>query len=401
MTATEAAVERCLEVVARAEERVRAWVWLDAVEARRHAAGRPDEGPLAGVVVGVKDVYDTIDMPTQRGTPIYADRMAGEDAAAVALLRAAGGFVLGKTVTAELAGFSPGATRNPHRLAHTPGGSSSGSAAAVAAGMADLALGTQTAGSVIRPASYCGVLGFKPTFGSVSVAGLKLFAPSLDTVGWFARDVDTIDAARVALTGATPQAPFDAAPSVAFVRTDVWASAAADAQRAVVEAAALAGATERALPDSCVGLIDQQPIVQAYEGARSFAWEHHERRDALSEGMLGILDWGAGLGPDRRQAVLDRARAVDLDELFGDADVILTLSADGEAPEGLGSTGHPRFARLWTLLGVPTISVPGMTGDTGLPIGVQLVARRGYDARLLGAAAWLADRLPAPVPPQL
>lgn len=399
MGATRDALERCTDAIDAREADVAAWAHLDLDDARsRASAGSSPEGPLAGVMLGVKDVFDTAEMPTERGTPIYAGRRPSADAAAVAMLRTAGAFLLGKTVTAELAGFTPGPTRNPHRLTHTPGGSSSGSAAAVAAKMADLALGTQTAGSVTRPASYCGVFGFKPTFGSVSTAGVLMYAQSLDTVGWFARDVGTIDAARVALTDAAHMAALERPPRLAVVRTDHWHNASPDAQAALgaaSAAAAAAGAEVRdvELPASCLGLIDEQAIVQAYEGARSFAWEHRERRDLLSAGMLEILDWGASLTLAERDAVVDRARAVDLDEVFGDADATLTLSADGEAPEGLASTGHPRFARLWTLLGLPSISVPGLTGATGLPIGVQLVGRHRHDAHVLSVAAWLAPLL--------
>jgi Asp-tRNA(Asn)/Glu-tRNA(Gln) amidotransferase A subunit family amidase len=404
-----AAVERALEVVDEWEPTVHAFVHLDPDRARAEARTLAARGgPLAGLALGVKDIFDTADQPTEYGSPIYAGHRPRADAAAVALLRAAGATALGKTVTTELAVFHPGPTGNPHRVTHTPGGSSSGSAAAVACGMVDVALGTQTAGSVIRPASYCGVLGFKPTFGSVATAGVKPVAPSLDTVGWFAREVALLDRVRVALTGRRPALlPRDTAPYLALVRTARWDDASDDGRVAVEEAARLAsavGATvvDRALPEPFDLLAADQPVVMACELARSFAWEWHHHRDRLSRSLQDLIERGLATDPDahddvRARAALARA-AVD-DEVFGDADALLTLSATGEAPEGLTSTGDPRFARLWTLLGLPTVSVPGLTGATGLPVGVQLVGRAGRDASLLATAEWLARVLPtAPAP---
>jgi Asp-tRNA(Asn)/Glu-tRNA(Gln) amidotransferase A subunit family amidase len=405
------AVERALAVVGKWEPSVHAFAHLDPALARLQAqqcAGRPDTPPRRGLVLGVKDVFDTADQPTEYGSPIYAGHRPRADAAVVAMLRVAGATLLGKTVTTELAVYHPGPTANPHRVAHTPGGSSSGSAAAVACGMVDVALGTQTAGSVIRPAAYCGVLGFKPTFGTVATAGVKPVAPSLDTVGWFARDVATLDALRVALTGRRPASlTGDTAPRLALVRTGRWAHAADDARAAVEEAARLAsaaGATvvEVALPDAFDRLAADQPTVMAYELARSFAWEWFHHRDRLSTSLQDLIARGLATDPDDYDDVRARAalaRATVGDEVFGDADALLTLSVAGEAPAGLASTGDPQFARLWTLLGLPAVSVPGLTGATGLPVGVQLVGRANRDADLLGTAGWLARVLPtAPVP---
>src|SRR5258708_2483705 len=234
-----AAVERALRAVEERELEVRAWAWLDAGRAQAEAAAieRRGGGPLRGVVLGVKDVFDTWDQPTECGTPIFAGRRPSADAATVALLRAAGAVCLGKTATADLASFSPGPTTNPHRAAHARGGSSMGSAAAVACGMADVALGTQTAGSVTRPASFCGVFGFKPTFGTVSPAGVKLFAPSLDTVGWFARTPELLDAVRVCLTGRPPAAPLTGPPRIGVLRTEQWPPSGPEDPPAVPETA--------------------------------------------------------------------------------------------------------------------------------------------------------------------
>ena len=324
--------------------------------------------------------------------------------------RAAGAAVLGKTVTTEFAVFHPGPTGNPHRITHTPGGSSSGSAAAVACTMVDVALGTQTAGSVIRPASFCGVLGFKPTFGTVATAGVKAVAPSLDTIGWFARDVAPLDALRVVLTGRRPASlERGTPPRLALVRTARWDDSSDDDGRIAVEEAArlasAAGATvvDTALPELFDALAADHPVVMGYEVARSFAWEWHNRRDQLSSSFQDLVGRGLAIDPDvyddvRARATLARPTAR---EVFGDADALLTLAAAGEAPSGLASTGDPQFARLWTLLGLPAISVPGLTGASGLPVGVQLVGRYGHDAELLDIAAWFTRVLPTASAPVL
>lgn len=395
-------IRRCVDAIEAWEERVHAWV---SVDPDRAAATPAIAGPLAGLVFGVKDVFDTADFPTEYGCRLYEGHRPAADAGVVALVRAAGGIVLGKTVTAELATYHPGPTANPHRVTHTPGGSSSGSAAAVATGMADVAFGTQTAGSLVRPASFCGVFGFKPTFGTVTVSGVKLVAPSLDTVGWMARDVATIDEVRRVLTGGPPARGHHADPiRIALVRPDEWDLAGADAQRAVEDAAVRAAAggaivSEPGWPSAFDGLASEHPVLMAFEAARSLAFEHRFHPDQLSAELVGMLDWGASVDPGEVVHIRRRARAVDVETLFGGADVLLTLAVRGEAPEGLEATGDPRFARLWTLLGLPAITVPGQTGATGLPIGVQLVARRYDDARLLDAAAWLAGVLPRPLAP--
>lgn len=393
-------IERALEAIDALDRDLHAFAFVDP-DLARFAARTAPGGPLHGVPVGIKDVFDTADQPTEYGSPIYRGHRPRADAATVALLRAAGAVVVGKTVTAELAWFTPGPTVNPHRATHTPGGSSSGSAAAVAAGLVDLALGTQTAGSVIRPASFCGVFGYKPTFGVVPTAGVKPAAPSLDTVGWFARDVALVAAAfRVLARRADRVEGIDGRPGqlrFALVRTEQWADAEPDARRAVEDAARAVGAAERDLPAPLVGLAAVQPVVQAYEGARALAWERLAQPDGLSDGLRRILDWGDAIAPDEYDAVLRRARQArddgSLDALFGDADVLVTLAVPGEAPSGLHATGDPRFCRLWTLLGLPALSVPGLGGDTGMPIGVQLVARPHADASLLAAGHVMAEAI--------
>jgi Asp-tRNA(Asn)/Glu-tRNA(Gln) amidotransferase A subunit family amidase len=392
-----AGVEGALERIAQLESSIHAFAYLDGSRAR-HEASRAPAGPLGGLTVGVKDIFDTADQPTEYGSPIYRGHRPRADAAAVSMLRQAGAVVIGKTVTAELALLSPGPTTNPHRMTHTPGGSSSGSAAAVATAMVDLALGTQTAGSVIRPASFCGVFGYKPTFGVVPTAGVKQVAPSLDTVGVLASDLSILDRARLVLTGGEP-AKRAGSFNFALVRSEHWDSLLADGRAAIEVAASVTGAAERQLPDELVGLSAQQQILQNYEGNRSLAWERAAHAGELSEALRRVLEEGARVSPQQYRAVrqrVARARVSEVTEaLFGDADVVLTPAVLGEAPEGLSSTGDPRCCRLWTLLGYPTLSVPGLVGATGMPIGVQLVARPHEDASLIGAGYLVADMIAA------
>ena len=399
------AVEAALATVARFEPTVKAWAFLDPERARREAAviDRREARPLSGLVAGVKDNFDTADQPTGYGSKIFAGHQPPTDASAVALLRAAGAVCLGKTVSSELAYSCPGPTTNPHRPTHTPGGSSMGSAAAVAAGMADFALGTQTAGSVLRPASYCGVYGFKPTFGSVSTAGVKPFAPSLDTVGWLARDPALLDLVRGQLTGRPPAPPVTAPPTIGLLRTEQWAACSLDSQRAVEWAADIAQAlgarvTQLAMPPALDGLAERHRIVMAYEGARALAWEHLTRRDDLSAALLELLDFGQKVSPDEVDAVNARRRAAQdaCAGLFQRCDAILTPLVPGEAPAGLSSTGDSSFNRLWTLLGLPAAAIPATTGTTGLPVGAQLVGAAGDDGRLLAITSWLAGHRVVP-----
>ena len=407
------AVEAALAIVEQLEGDVHAWAYLDPAWARAEAdradrSGRAG-GPLSGLVLGVKDIFDTAELPTAYGSPIYDGHQPRADAAVVALARGAGAAMLGKTVTAELACYHPGPTANPHRLTHTPGGSSSGSAAAVAAGMCNIAFGTQTAGSVIRPASFCGVYGFKPTFGSVPVAGTKLLSPSLDTVGWFARRAADLEAVRHVVSGRSGRPPSATGGvgsrrplRLGFARTDQWDDAAGDCRRAVEHAAGRAadgGATVVTVEtDGALrGLSRHQPSVQLYETARNLAWESTTSEELLSPHLRDLIRRGWALASedyDRalRQAAAGRAQAAQL-FLERDLDAVLTPAVIGEAPPGLHSTGDPRFARTWTLLGLPSISVPGLVGDTGLPIGVQLVGPAWSDAELIAWAGWLGEVL--------
>jgi Asp-tRNA(Asn)/Glu-tRNA(Gln) amidotransferase A subunit family amidase len=399
-------VKAALERIARLEPAVHAWETLDPahalaqahrLEAQLVAASVP--GVLAGVPIGVKDIVDTADLPTGYGSRIYRGSLPAADAACVTLARSAGAIVMGKTVTTELAYFTPGPTANPWNVAHTPGGSSSGSAAAVASGMVPLALGTQTAGSVIRPASYCGVFALKPSFGAIGMAGAKAFAPSLDTLGWFARTADDLELMRCALVE-IPYEPLEV-PHAADVRLGVCEKHEApllDAGgREVWEQAQSLLSGSRltlqaiAMPEALSGLLEAQKTIMACEAVRSLEGEWREHRGALSEALVALLELGRGIDEADHRRAQDLAAAARpmVAALMEGLDALLVPSAPGEAPAGLGATGDPAFNRVWTLLGLPCVNVPGLSGPTGLPVGLQLVGHAGEERRLLCAAACL------------
>ncbi|MFT4066359.1 amidase [Paraburkholderia sp.] len=386
----EARIEAC-------EPPVRAWRTLDMHAARRAAAQRHVSSSgstvLAGVPVGVKDIFTTRDFPTRYGSPIYAQGIRAADAACVGRARAAGALVAGKTVTTEFAYFTPGPTANPHDVQRTPGGSSSGSAAAVAAGMVPLAFGSQTAGSLIRPASYCGVFALKPTHGLHSLTGAKAMAPSLDTLGWLARSADDLELMRAALSGErfdALQAIDPAALSIAILpgyeQSPIEASTHATFDEALtrLSRAGVSIVEVNASPDMH-GLVDAQKCVQAYEAARAFDAEWRDHREQLSAPFAALLEAGHATPHDACMAALalaERAR-LQFASLTHDVDAVLTLAAPGEAPIGLQATGDPVLSRSWTLLGLPCINVPGMRGPNGLPIGLQLVGKPREERRLL------------------
>ena len=387
-------VRRCLARIAEREPVVQAWEALDAeaaiAEARRIDALR-DRPPLYGLPIGVKDLIDTADLPTAYGSPIHRGHQPSRDAESVRRLREAGAIVLGKTVTTEFAVYSPGKTRNPHDPSRTPGGSSSGSAAAVADGMVPAALGSQTAGSVIRPASYCGVIGFKPSFGLLPLEGVHPLAPSLDTLGLFVRALDDIPL-LVSVLAASPLQIRPARPRLGFCRTEAWAHAALETQTAVEQAAKALGARDVDTGASFAGLIDAQIAIMGAEAAETLGDEPEER---LSPKLREFLRAGAKVTPNRLAAAREQAERCrrEIDATFEQVDVLLTPAAVGEAPEGLGATGDPIFCRIWTLLGVPCLSLPVLKGPAGLPIGLQIVGRRGRDAELLAAAAWIEQHV--------
>ncbi len=395
-------VEACLARIALREPQVQAWAVLDAegalARARAIDAAAAHAGLLPGIPVGVKDVIDTAGMPTSYGSPIYAGYRPRADAACIALLCAEGGIVLGKTVTAEFATTTPGVTRHPWNPAHTPGGSSSGSAAAVSDRMVPLACGTQTSGSVLRPAAFCGIVGYKPTFGWLSRQGVKQVSESLDTLGSFGRSVG--DAALMAaamarqpgMAVADPLAPA----SVTIVRTDPASEGQPEAWAAldtVARALSAAGVPVAAaeLPAPCSELARIHPLIEHFEAARALAHEHAHQAGQISAKLRDRLDHGLA----QPAAEYHAARAIahgcrsSVAGWFDDHHVLLAPSAPGEAPEGLTTTGSAGFNRRWSLLGLPCLTLPVMRGPRGLPVGVQLVARWHDEARLLAAAAFI------------
>jgi Asp-tRNA(Asn)/Glu-tRNA(Gln) amidotransferase A subunit family amidase len=400
-----AVLDTCTEAIAARESEIGAFTALDLAAARRVAQDAAiATAPLHGLPVGVKDILDTVDFPTAYGTSFYAGHRPASDAALVSMIRRAGGVVLGKTVTTELAHLRPGKTRNPRNPAHTPGGSSSGSAAAVAAGMLPLAVGSQTGGSVIRPASFCGVAGFKPSYKLLPTVGMKCFSWHLDTAGLFAAGVVDVAFAAAAITGrdlrVDQAAP--AAPRILLARTHIW-NEASEAMRGAVETAAraaeAAGAkvTDVTLPQILEDAFDAHGTVQDYEAYRALAFEYDHHREQLGPLLRGLLDAAAGIDADTYDAarrITSRARQA-LAGLMADADAILTPSAPGAAPHGLGSTGAAIFNRLWTLMGTPCVNIPGLADPAGLPLGVQIVGRFGHDRSALEAARFVELALAA------
>jgi len=377
----------CLERIGAREPDVKAWVVLNRdLPEKVHA-------PLFGVPVGVKDIFDTHDMPTEYGSPIYAGHRPRADAAAVSVTRRAGGTILGKTVTAEFATFVPRATRNPLNLAHTPGGSSSGSAAAVADFMVPLALGTQTAGSLIRPASYCGIVGFKPTYNVLPRAGVKPGADSLDTLGVYGRSVEDVAFFAGALTArADLEGTVDEKPKIGICRTQEWGLVQPEMRRTLEEAGRMLGAREVEIPG---GLRESHTAILWYEIARSLADEFTRFPDKLDPGLRERCAGGFALDPKKYVAAQRHAAAcrASLDQVFGELDVLLAPAATGEAPKGTASTGDVALNVVWTLLHAPCVAVPAGRGPNSLPLGLQVVGRIGDDARTLACARWIEKRL--------
>ncbi len=377
----------CLRRIDARDRDVRGWAYLD-----RTATG--GEGPLAGLVLAVKDVIDVAGMPTTHGSPIYADAIASRDAAAVALLRGAGAVVLGKAVTAEFATYHPGPTANPRNLAFTPGGSSSGSAALVADGQADLALGTQTAGSVIRPASFCGTFGFKPTFGRYPLDGVLTTSRSLDTLGLFARSLDILIAADAVLSGEGTSPPAEAPLSIGLCPSPAWPAASEEmrgAFTAFAERLTEAGhaMTFRTLPEPFERLGDAQALIHRREAGIELGAIRRDHADQVSPAFIAMIDAGLAESEDDYQAALalqQECKALAGD-VFAGVDLLLAPGAPGAAPPGHAATGDPVFQRIWTALGVPCLGFPAAWRDDGLPLGLQLIAPAGTDRQLLANAA--------------
>ncbi len=403
---SEALIRACLERIAEREAVVGAWQYLDPDLALAKAQARdrqPSRRPLHGVPIGIKDIFDTADMPTCYGSAIYEGHRPNADAAIVRMLREAGAVVLGKTVTTEFAYFSPGKTANPHRPAHTPGGSSSGSAAAVADFMVPLAFGTQTAGSVIRPAAFCGVVGFKPTHGLVDMAGIKPLAPSLDTVGLFARAVEDVELVGRVLMGEDPRVPdlISVRPGrVGYCRTEHWDQSEPAAASALDQVAArLKGAgvevAEVELPEVFRGLAEEQQTIMAFEARLALAAEWRDHAGKMSARVLELVETGRTCPEARYETALRCAAAARaaFEGVMASHDLLITPSAPGEAPLGRTTTGDPVFNRIWTLLHVPCLTLPVARGPQGLPVGVQLVGRFKADHQLLAQARWIEAEL--------
>lgn len=416
----EALVEACLARIAEHEPQIGAWAWMDGdhaiAQARKLDAYRQSGrtlGPLHGLPVGLKDIIDTKGIPTANGTVIDEGRVPANDAWIVARLRAVGAIIMGKTVTTECAYMHPGKTRNPHNPAHTPGGSSSGSAAAVAAGMVPLAIGTQTGGSVIRPASFCGVVGLKPSFGMIPRTGILAQSPFLDTVGVFAASV--ADAALLAevLAGndpadtATEPAPMprllatcQSAPPVkpmfAFLRPPEYASADAELQAAMDEVVEVLG--EQCFEAPFPGFDDMGDVrrrINFAEMSKCYYALERRGRAQMSDMLRAAMDEGKAVPARDYIAALDWRALLNtaLDKVFERCDAVICPAAMGPAPEGLDNTGSAIFNGIWTLAGVPCVTIPIFTAENGLPMGLQLIGPRGEDARLLRSARWLSDHL--------
>jgi Asp-tRNA(Asn)/Glu-tRNA(Gln) amidotransferase A subunit family amidase len=432
MTATQAAeairagemsseelVRACLETIEAGEPQVMAWHHLDpeyaleqAREADRRRSGGEPVGPLHGIPVGIKDIFDTRDMPTEDGTPLHRGRTPAYDAAAVTRLQDAGAIILGKTVTTELAVYTPGKTRNPHDPTHTPGGSSSGSAAAVAAGMVPLSIGTQTNGSIIRPAAYCGVYGYKPSHGLISRYRVLTLSRQLDHVGVFGRsvedvalmaqqmmgyderDADTSLRARpdlLSVAGEPPPTP----PRLAFVRTSAWDEADSDVRHGFQELTEYLG--DRVEEVELPALFDQayewHRCIMEADLALNLRREYVRGRAVLSPELQQMIERGREISAVDYNLALQAIPTLVgiIGEMLLEYDAILTPAVTGEAPAGLESTGSPIFCTPWSLCGVPAVSLPLLQGSNGLPVGVQLVASKGDDARLLRTARWLAQ----------
>ncbi|MEK6591686.1 MAG: amidase [Pseudomonadota bacterium] len=399
-------VRACLDRIRERDADVRAWVHLDpdlAISQARAVDRQGNHGALAGVPVGVKDVIETADMPTQCNSPIYRDFRSRADAACVAMVRRAGGIILGKTVTTEFASRMSGPTRNPHNLAHTPGGSSSGSGAAVADFMVPFAFGTQTGGSTIRPAAYCGIVGYKPSFGTINCAGLKHLAESLDTIGVLGRSV--ADCALLVHAASSRSFPdltrtLPRAPRVGLCRTSRWQDATPETQALLEQTAsalATSGATvsEVALPENFDRLYEDQLLIMNYEAARALAWEYSNHADLLSDYMRATLQKYREMPRQSYAEAMRHAREcrARFSQMMTNYEVLLTPSAPGEAPAGIDDTGNSLFNRNWTLLGLPCVTIPAGRSPTGLPLGVQVVGDYDTDERVLECAEWISQTL--------
>jgi len=408
-TTCAAVTHDCIARIEARDDVVKAWVNFkpELALAQAHALDRGQRrGPLHGVPIGIKDIIDTFDMPTEMGSPIYRGHRPPADASCVALLRRAGAVILGKTVTCEFAGTAPGVTTNPHNAAHTPGGSSSGSAAAVADHMVAAALGTQTGGSVLRPSSYCGIFGFKPTYNTFNKMGVWPAADSIDTIGLHARSIDDLELLTTVLRMQTAQPPrkLGTAPRIGLCRTEIWDTAQPETKAAVEGAGAALGkagasVSEITLPAAFKGMhAVARSTINFVERAACMAFLWDNRRDALSPQMRRYVEGGEKTTREDYVAAfrrLDECRAL-LSSIFDKVDVLLVPCVPGEAPKGLEFTGDANMQAIWTALHTPSMTLPTHRGPNNLPVGIQIVGQRYEDDRLLACARWIWDKIGTP-----
>ena len=407
LTAT-ALAEAYLARIAKRDGAISAWQFLDrdlVMLQARDRDSRPPTGALHGVPLAMKDIIDTEDMPTEYGSPIYRGHVSSRDAVCVATLRAAGAIILGKTVTTEFATFSPGKTRHPHNWAHTPGGSSSGSAAAVGDWHVPVAFGTQTAGSILRPAAYCGVIGYKPTYGRFNYDGIKLTSFSLDTLGFMSNYFEDLHLISGVLTGlgrATSSEVAGKAPRIGICRTPWWDRGSEEMHRVFEETVTKLGrsgakVSEVALPPFFDGAVDAQHIIMTFENAICLRREYEHHRTQLTPRLLAIIEEGRSRTPSQVQdaRVLARKCRAHIEGLFAGLDVVIAPSAPGTAPHGIDATGDPIYQRMWTCLGNPCVGWRTGSGSNGLALGVQAI---GADDSLIDFSAWMASHTRQPNP---
>ena len=394
----------CLERIAECEGELHAWVHVDEEQVLGRAKVL-DNGPVLGLLhglpIGVKDIFDTYDMPTRYGSPIYKQHRPGTDAAPVALVREAGALLMGKTVTTEFATFQAGPTRNPHNKKHTPGGSSSGSCAAVAKHMVPLAFGSQTAASIIRPASYCGVVGYKPSYGLIARAGVKGLSDFLDTIGSVARSVEDVALLTACLSGDNSliDLPSDIRPRIGLCKLH-WEGVSGEVQATMELAAKTLSAcgaqvVEVTLSPDYTELTQAHMDIMAFEAARALADERLRHLDLISSPLRAVIDKGLAMEYAHYVAQLRKVEKIrtKLPSLYENVDVLLAPSAAGEAPLFDAGTGDPTWCRLWTVLGLPCVHLPFATGPQGLPLGLQAVGAVRADRATLASAAWMLSKL--------
>jgi len=397
-------VDSCLKRIEERQQIVQAFEYVaidkDGIDIDPSCAAKMT-GPLYGLPFGIKDIIDTAGIPTGYGSPIYRGHIPGFDAACVTMVKAAGGLIAGKTVSTEFAYSTPGSTTNPHNAVHTPGGSSSGSAAAVADFQVPLAFGTQTAGSVIRPSSYCGIVGYKPTFNEFNLAGVKCFSPTLDTLGVHCRAVEDLPMVRRALIHDTAEVlPRNKPPRIGIFKQAEWEQATPAMKTAIDKTAATlqshgADVYVIDLAEIFADAIKAQTDIMFFDAARSFSPEYMINKPLLSTGLVELVQEGQTIthAEVRRALLIKKQCLMEINEIFQDTDVLMMPSAPGEAPAGLDSTGDAVFNRIPTFLGLPAISLPGHVGDLGLPMGIQFVGSAHRDNDLIATALWLEHRL--------